>query len=503
MGISQSMFRRRKGITLPLPEGGVGNSDTVAGGCMSLASVGFGFLLSERKRKKKGRRRRSECCEGRENKSWLLAETGGKEGVTEPQSVVSSFRFSFGSQEAEAESPSAAATVLLLVSIEGESERSRRDLDVALAVEEQKRWRRLQSLEDCISPVAGRLVRFSYAQIQAATWNFFSELGMGASSRVYKGRIGCRLWRMTVAIKRVDGPDRETAKTFCRELLIASSLRSTYVVPLVGYCVDSQGLFLVYKYISGGSLDGHLHQHDKTRKLLPWKARYKVAVGVAQAVEYLHFGTDKCVVHRDIKPSNILLSSKQVPMLCDFGLATWTDGPSLPFLCKAVKGTFGYLAPEYFQNGKLSDRTDVYAFGVVLLELITGKKALDQNRPRGDENLALWAKPLLLQGEDAIGKLVDRRLPPNSCWKELSRMARAANACLCTDDSKRPSIDQVLDLLIGEDDACNQSLLTRSGSLTGFGSQFHGPRVEGDIGGYLALAMLGISDDDDNVSYGR
>lgn len=101
-------------------------------------------------------------------------------------------------------------------------------------------------------------------------------------------------------------------------------------------------------------------------------------------------------------------------MICDFGLATWTHGPSIPFLCKAVKGTFGYLAPEYFQNGKLSDKTDVYAFGVVLLELITGRKALDQSRPQGDENLVLWAKPLLLLGEDAIEKLADPRLIPGS-----------------------------------------------------------------------------------------
>ncbi|RZS06159.1 hypothetical protein BHM03_00036775 [Ensete ventricosum] len=129
-------------------------------------------------------------------------------------------------------------------------------------------------------------------------------------------------------------------------------------------------------------------------KVLSWEVRYKVAMGIAHAVEYLHFGTDRCIIHRDIKPSNILLTSNKAPKLCDFGLATWTHGPSVPFLCKSVKGTFGYLAPEYFQHGKLSDKTDVYAFGVVLLELITGQKAIDRNRPQGEENLVLW-------GEDA------------------------------------------------------------------------------------------------------
>ncbi|GAA0184913.1 hypothetical protein LIER_32201 [Lithospermum erythrorhizon] len=110
------------------------------------------------------------------------------------------------------------------------------------------------------------------------------------------------------------------------------------------------------------------------------------------------------VVHRDIKPSNILLSSKKVPKLCDFGLA-WTPAPSMLFICKTMKGTFRYLAPEYFQQGKVSDKTDVYAFDVVLLELITGHKSIETKRGPGEENLILWAKPQLQSG--LFDKLVD------------------------------------------------------------------------------------------------
>ncbi|XP_020582125.1 probable serine/threonine-protein kinase PBL21, partial [Phalaenopsis equestris] len=464
-------------------------------------------------RLRRWRRQRAVDGSGLENKSWLLAETEGEPSVAEPHSVNSSFRFSFGSHE-EAEldaTPATAATVLLLVSLEDERDATaeKREHDPALLVtRDWQLWRSLESVERSIGPVAGGLVRFSYAQIRSATQDFHKgrELGRGALSRVYKGRISNGLRRPAVAIKRVDGSERERAKAFCRELLIASSLSSPHVVPLLGYCIEKEGLFLVYKYISGGSLDHHLHQNGKRRKVLPWEVRYKVAVCLARAVEYLHFCTDKCVVHRDIKPSNILLSSKKRPMLCDFGLATWTHGPSLPFLCKAVKGTFGYLAPEYFQNGKLSDKTDVYAFGVVLLELITGRKALDQNRPQGDENLVVWAKPLLLQGDDAIEKLVDPSLIPWSYRRrEMFQMVRAANACLSCEDSTRPSIDLVLAMLLGEEGtACSEwSLFSSNGCLTGYGSQFHEARERSDMGGHLALAMLGISDNEEDDTYGR
>ncbi|XP_020699120.1 probable serine/threonine-protein kinase PBL21 [Dendrobium catenatum] len=485
MGISQSVVSRRKGITFPPPKG-----------CS---------------RRWRGRQRRGGEASGLENKSWLLAEARGEPSEDEPQSVNSSFRFSFGSQaEAELDAPpAAAATVLLLVSMEDErvaaAERREHDPET-LATGDWQRWRRMESLERSIAPVAGGLVRFSYAQIRSATRDFYRgrELGRGALSRVYKGRIGNGLRRPAVAIKRVDGPERESAKAFCRELLIANSLCSPHVVPLLGYCIDKEGLFLVYKYICGGSLDRHLHQNEKRPKVLAWEVRYKVAVGVARAVEYLHFCTDKCVVHRDIKPSNILLSSKKRPMLCDFGLATWTHGPSLPFLCKAVKGTFGYLAPEYFQNGKLSDKTDVYAFGVVLLELITGRKALDQSRPQGDENLVVWAKPLLRQGEDAIEKLVDPNLISYS-RREMYRMVQAANACLSCEDSTRPSIDLVLAMLLGEEGTacCEWPLFSGNGCLAGYGSQFHETHEKRDMGGHLALAMLGISDNEEDDSYGR
>ncbi|KAG5125268.1 hypothetical protein JHK82_032005 [Glycine max] len=244
------------------------------------------------------------------NKAWLLAESGGCGAEltnADPQSVHSSFRFSFCSQvelESLNMSSSAAATVLMVNLDNGVSESRANEM----------KWRRMESLEKSISPVAHTLIRFSYGEIMSATRNFSKGrvLGRGALSCVFRGRVG--ILRTAVAIKRLDKEDKESAKAFCRELMIASSLHSSNVVPLLGFCIDpEEGLFLVYKYVSGGSLERHLHGRKKGSSPLPWPVRYKVAIGIAEAVAYLHSGTERCVVHRDIKPSNILLSSRKTP----------------------------------------------------------------------------------------------------------------------------------------------------------------------------------------------
>jgi serine/threonine protein kinase len=126
------------------------------------------------------------------------------------------------------------------------------------------------------------------------------------------------------------------------------------------------------------------------KKLLAWEVRYKVAVGMCKALEYLHDGIPQPVIHMDVKASNILLSHDFQPQLSDFGLAKWAPKRPMYIHCNDVVGTFGYLAPEYFMYGRVNDKTDVYSFGVVLLELITGRKPIDTTRPKGEENLVIW-----------------------------------------------------------------------------------------------------------------
>ncbi|KZV48916.1 hypothetical protein F511_09704 [Dorcoceras hygrometricum] len=423
------------------------------------------------------------------NKAWLLGESGGCE-AEEPHSVHSSFRFSICSQvelESMTLSNGHSSTTVLMVNLEDGLLNGPKFREL--------KWRRIQSLERNICPVARSLVRFSFTEIFSATRNFSKGriIGRGALSCVFRGRVG--FLRTAVAIKRLNKEDKESSKAFCRELMIASSLRSPRIVPLVGFCIDSEeGLFLVYKYVSGGSLQGLLHGIGKKRgggPVLSWSVRYRIASGIAGAIQYLHNGTERCVVHRDIKPSNILLSSRKTPKLCDFGLALWTPAPSVPFLCKTVKGTFGYLAPEYFQHGKVSNKTDVYAFGVVLLELITGRKPIELKRGQGEENLVLWAKPLLQQR--AFEKFLDRSLKyTKKNMSQISRMVRAANSCLNNEESLRPEIDEVVAILRGRD---LTGLKRKKGYLTGNNGLTDG---KNDMKNHIALAMLGVDSEDDD-----
>ncbi|KAG6392575.1 hypothetical protein SASPL_146799 [Salvia splendens] len=449
---------------------------------------GLGCVIPRRQRRSSGKKEEKVGRGLDHNKAWLLAESGGC-AAEEPHSVHSSFRFSLCSQvelESMAVNRINTATVLMV------------NLDNDLLTDsksEDLKWRRIASLERRISPLAHSLIRFSYSDILSATRNLSKGrvLGRGALSCVFRGRVG--FMRRAVAIKRLERDDKESSKAFCRELMIASSLHNPHIVPLVGFCLDAEmGLFLVYKYVSGGSLERSLHGKKRGCPALPWPVRYKVALGIAEAIYYLHNGTERCVVHRDIKPSNILVSSKKTPKLCDFGLATWTPAPSVPFLCKTVKGTFGYLAPEYFQHGKVSDKTDVYAFGVVLLELITGRKPIESSRGPGEENLVQWAKPLLQQG--GVEKLLDPRLVFTlKSTSQVTRMARAAAACI-NNESRRPEMGEIVTILKGDESGA----LTRSKTLKNSvnDSHFELLRTKSEMKNHFALAMLGVDLDDED-----
>ncbi|XP_076943166.1 putative serine/threonine-protein kinase PBL7 [Bidens hawaiensis] len=460
----------------------------------------FPIVFNKKNKDENGKKKSESNLEN--NKAWLLAESGGCVGANsnEPHSVHSSFRFSLCSQvELESLSVNSSSSTVLMVNL---------DNGLVEPRSQELKWRRIESLERSISPVAHTLVRFTFPEIVSATRRFSKGrvLGRGALSYVFKGRIG--ILRTTVAIKKLDKEDKEAPKAFCRELMIASSLHNQYICPLVGFCIDAEGgLFLVYKYVSGGSLERYLRE-TRTGKnggsKLPWSVRYKVAIGVAEAVRYLHYGTERCVVHRDIKPSNILLSSRKSPKLCDFGLATWTSAPSVPFLCKTVKGTFGYLAPEYFQHGKVSDKTDVYAFGVVLLELITGRKPIESRRGAGEENLVLWAKPLLQQG--FIQELLDPRINfTQRNLDQITRMIQAADACIHNEESKRPNIDVVLSILKGVE---ANPKLRKTPAGTPFSSNHYAfdgypqiPQTKNDLNSHLALAMIGVSEFEDDLEH--
>nr|CAD1835663.1 unnamed protein product [Ananas comosus var. bracteatus] len=229
---------------------------------------------------------------------------------------------------------------------------------------------------------------FRYEDLRTATNQFSSEnlIGKGGSSQVYKGFLSSG---QQVAIK-LSTLSTEAARDFLLEVDIMSKLKHVRIVPLIGICVEDNHLISVYDYLSRGSLEENLHGKGPN-PTVSWDLRFKIALGIAEALTYLHAGCSKPVIHRDVKSSNILLTNDFEPQLSDFGLAVWAPNNSSSLTHSDVVGTFGYLAPEYFMYGKVSDKIDVYAFGVVLLELLTGRKPIADESPKGQESLVLWS----------------------------------------------------------------------------------------------------------------
>lgn len=286
---------------------------------------------------------------------------------------------------------------------------------------------------------------FSYKVLRHATSQFSSEnlIGKGGCSRVYKGVF---LDGKKVAVKVVNS-SKQAWDDFSLEMNIMSCVRHTNITPLLGVCIHNTELICVYEFMSRGSLEDNLHG-EKQKSCLSWEARFRIAVGIAEALIYLHNGCSRPVIHRDVKSSNILLSEDFEPQLSDFGLAIWGPNSSLSETYTDVVGTFGYLAPEYFMYGKVTDKLDVYSFGVVLLELVSGRKPIDSCK--GQESLVIWAKPILESG--SVKGLLD---PMLGCYDEsqMQRMVKAATLCLTRAARLRPYMSQILRLLKGEEES--------------------------------------------------
>ncbi|RDX89412.1 Receptor-like cytosolic serine/threonine-protein kinase RBK2, partial [Mucuna pruriens] len=238
---------------------------------------------------------------------------------------------------------------------------------------------------------------FSLAEIQAATDDFSYEnlIGEGGYAEVYLGKLEDGNF---VAIKRLTrGNQEEMTADFLSELGIIVHVDHPNIARLIGYGVEG-GMFLVLQLSPHGSLSSILYG---PREKLNWSIRFKVALGTADGLRYLHEGCQRRIIHKDIKASNILLSEDFEPQISDFGLAKWLPDQWTHHTVSKVEGTFGYLPPEFFMHGIVDEKTDVYAYGVLLLELITGRQALDSSQ----KSLVMWAKPLL--SANNIKELVD------------------------------------------------------------------------------------------------
>ncbi|KAL6654332.1 hypothetical protein ACP70R_007797 [Stipagrostis hirtigluma subsp. patula] len=283
---------------------------------------------------------------------------------------------------------------------------------------------------------------FSIAELKKATGNFSKEnvVGRGGFAKVYRGSLpGGEL----VAVKKLtaaQGSDR--VEGFLAELGHVVNVSHPNIARLVGVGVDG-GEHLVFPFSRLGCLSGKLHG-VAGEPPMPWAARHRVAVGVARGLEYLHERCARRIVHRDIKPANILLMDDYEPLICDFGLARWLPAKLTHLQVTAFEGTFGYVPPEYTTHGVFNEKTDVFALGVVLLELITGRRAVDAAKL----SLVSWARQYI-DDEEEVLKMADPALGGQYDAEQLGDMAWAAKLCIDSSPDLRPRMSEIVQILRG------------------------------------------------------
>ncbi|KAL3531111.1 hypothetical protein ACH5RR_010433 [Cinchona calisaya] len=278
---------------------------------------------------------------------------------------------------------------------------------------------------------------FSYKEIKAATNNFKEAVGRGSFGSVYFGKLPDG---KSVAVKVRFDKTQLGAESFINEVTLLSQIRHQSLVSFEGFCHESKQQILVYEYLPGGSLSDNLYGAKSKRITLSWVRRLKIAVDAAKGLDYLHNGSDPRIIHRDVKSSNILLDSEMNAKVSDFGLSKQMTRAET-HVTTAVKGTAGYLDPEYYSTRQLTEKSDVYSFGVVLLELICGREPLTHSGSPDSYNLVLWAKPYLQAGAFEI---VDESIKGTFDGESMRRAALIASRSVERDALRRPNIAQVL-----------------------------------------------------------
>ncbi|CAD6335296.1 unnamed protein product [Miscanthus lutarioriparius] len=326
---------------------------------------------------------------------------------------------------------------------------------------------------------------YTFAELKSATKNFRPEtvLGEGGFGKVYKGWVDEKTLNpskasigIMVAVKKLNPESVQGMEQWQSEVNFLGRISHPNLVKLLGYSMDDNELLLVYEFMSKGSLENHLFRRGAVYEPLPWSLRLKILIGAARGLAFLH-SSERQIIYRDFKASNILLDSHFNAKLSDFGLAKHGPDGGESHVTTRVMGTYGYAAPEYVSTGHLYVKSDVYGFGVVLLEMISGLRALDPSRQREKVNLVNWARPLL-SDRRKLSQLMDSGLEGQYNPKGALLAAQLTLKCLNGDPKSRPSMKEVVEALEKIESVKSRVREPRNSSSSSRRGQVQSPRSD-------------------------
>ncbi|PIM98087.1 Serine/threonine protein kinase [Handroanthus impetiginosus] len=303
-------------------------------------------------------------------------------------------------------------------------------------------WRRRRKGVGSSNGVEGSLVAFGYKDLQNATKNFSDKLGGGGFGSVFRGTLPDST---AIAVKKLESIN-QGEKQFRTEVSTIGTIQHVNLVRLRGFCSEGNKKLLVYDYMENGSLASHLF-HANELKVLEWKTRYEIALGIARGLSYLHEKCRDCIIHCDIKPENILLDAEFCAKVADFGLAKLV-GRDFSRVLTTMRGTRGYLAPEWISGVAITAKADVYSYGMMLFELVSGKRNAENSEEGKVKYFPSLAARVTVDGGDILG-LLDPALDRSADVEEVSKICKVACWCIQDDENIRPSMGQVVQILEG------------------------------------------------------
>lgn len=285
------------------------------------------------------------------------------------------------------------------------------------------------------------LLLFNYHELEKATENFSQKLGGGGFGSVFKGTLPNST---AIAVQKLRSVKHDE-KQFRAEVSIVGTIQHTNLIRLRGFCAETSKWFVVYYYMPKGSLESHLFQ--KGSQILDWKIRYNIALGTARGLAYIHEECRDCIIHCDIKPENILLDADYNPKVADFGLAKLV-GRDFSRVLNTIRGTRGYLAPEWLSGEAITPKVDVFSFGKLLFEIISGRRNTDMPNDDLSNYFSTSVANAINKGEEVM-MLLDYKLENSDSIEELTKACKVACWCIQDDEKDRPTMGQVVQILEG------------------------------------------------------